>query len=327
MVMTKHEVLSLLRSGDAPISGQKIAERLHISRTAVWKAVDALRKEGYEIASRQKEGYRLISATSHLSEEEIRHHLSGHPWQDSVAVIAQVESTNDLVKQLASAGAPEGTCIVTEAQSKGRGRLGRSFHSPEGMGIYFSVLLRPDVLPAQVMHLTAAAALAIADAIEEETGLCADIKWVNDLMANGKKLCGILTELFVEMESGRAEYIVVGVGLNCCQLPSDFPPEISEIATSLAMQTGKAPDRNALTAAIVRAMYRLKETMLTEQDTIMERYRSRCITLGKPVQILRPTGAKPAFALDCDREAALLVEYPDGARAKISSGEVTIRPL
>ncbi len=325
--MTKHNVLALLRDCDAPISGQKIADRLHITRTAVWKAVDALRKEGYAIASRQKEGYRLLSATSRLSEEEIRHHLAGHPWQDSVAVFTQVESTNDLVKQLAAAGAPEGTCIVAETQSKGRGRRGRSFHSPAGMGIYLSVLLRPDVLPAQVMHLTAAASLAIADAIEAQTGWRAEIKWVNDLMADGKKLCGILTELSAELESGRAEYIVVGVGLNCCQLPSDFPPEISEIATSLAIQTGFLPDRNALAAAIVQALFHLKETMLTEQDAIMARYRSRCITLDKPVQVLLPQGAKPAYALDCDRDASLLVEYPDGTRAKISSGEVSIRPL
>ena len=325
--MTKHDVLALLREQNGPLSGQAIAEALHVSRTAVWKAVGTLQREGYRIDSLPRRGYVLVQSTPRLSAHEIQNHLEGHPWTQTVTVLDSVDSTNNAAKQLAAAGAPAGTCILAEQQTGGRGRMGRSFASPPGMGIYLSIILRPDAKPEQLMHLSACAAEAFAEAIESETGLKVGIKWVNDLVAGGRKLCGILTELSVEMESGRAEYAVIGVGVNCCQRPGDFPPELSEIAASVAMQTGVDPDRNALAAALIRAVAELNDTLLSGQADWIARYRARCVTLGKPVRVLWPDGAREAVAVDLSDSASLQVEYPDGSRAWVSSGEVSVRGL
>lgn len=262
-----------------------------------------------------------------LSAEMIAAFLGDHPWRDRLAVFDTLGSTNDLAKQLASAGAPEGTAVVAEAQTKGRGRMGRSFSSPAGQGIYLSVILRPEVKPTELMHLTAAAAETIAEAVQAQTGLICGVKWVNDLICGGKKLAGILTELSVAPESGLTNYIVVGVGLNCCQRLEDFPPELQALATSVAVQSGSLPDRNALCAAMIAALSRLSGTLLSEKRAWMERYRARCVTLGKQVQVLHPGGTREAIALDVDENAALEVEYPDGTRAFVSSGEVSVRGL
>ena len=325
--MTKHEILNLLRQQTAPLSGQAIAEALGISRTAVWKAVGTLQREGYRIDSVPRRGYVLVQTTRALSAVEIQTHLGAHPWAESIVVVDSVDSTNNLAKQLASAGAPEGTCVLAETQTGGRGRLGRSFASPGGMGVYLSVILRPDVKPEALMHLSACVAEAGAEAVEAQTGLPVGIKWVNDLVAGGKKLSGILTELSVELESGRVQYAVVGIGINCCQRESDFPPALADIATSVAMQTGSAPDRNALAAELIRAISRLSKELITRRAEWMERYRARCVTLGKPVQVLWPSGAREAFAVGLNDYAALEVEYPDGTRATVSSGEVSVRGM
>lgn len=325
--MTKLDVLSLLRQAHEPLSGQKIAIELHISRTAVWKAVEALRQDGYQITSRPRQGYRLTGTPERLSEEEIRRHLGTHPWQDRVMVLDSVDSTNNFAKRLAAGGAPEGTAVLARLQTGGRGRLGRSFSSPSDMGIYLSVILRPEANPTQLLHLTAVAAEAAAEAIEAQTGLRAGIKWVNDLTAGGKKLAGILTELSVELESGQAEYVVVGIGVNCCQRPEDFPPELREIATSVRDQTGKMPDRNALAAAMILSLSQLCATLLTEKVQWMQRYAARCVTLGKQVQVIHPLETRQAVALEIDENGALLVEYSDGTKAWVNSGEVSVRGL
>ena len=325
--MTKHEVLALLRQQTSPLSGQAIAEALGISRTAVWKAVGALQREGYRIDSVPRRGYVLVQATQVLSAVEIQNHLGDHPWADSITVVDSVDSTNNLAKQLAGAGAPEGTCVLAERQTGGRGRLGRSFASPGGMGVYLSVIIRPDAKPDALMHLSACVAQAGAEAVEAQTGLHAGIKWVNDLVAGGKKLSGILTELSVELESGRVQYAVIGIGVNCCQRPSDFPPEIADVATSIAIQTGADPDRNALAAALIRALHRLSGELLTQRAAWMDRYRERCVTLGKQVRVLLPDGAREAVVLGLNDYAALEVEYADGTRATVSSGEVSVRGM
>ena len=325
--MTRHEVLALLRQQSAPLSGQAIAEALGLSRTAVWKAVGALQREGYRIDSVPRRGYVLVQTTQALSAVEIQNHLGAHPWSESVVVVDSVDSTNNLAKQLASAGAPEGTCVLAETQTGGRGRLGRSFASPGGMGVYLSVILRPDAKPEELMHLSACVAEAGAEAVEAQTGLQTGIKWVNDLVAGKEKLSGILTELSVELESGRVQYAVVGIGINCCQRESDFPPELAGIATSIALQTGTDPDRNALAAELIRAISRLSAGLLQEREAWMERYRARCVTLGKQVQVLWPGSVHEAFAVGLNDYAALEVEYSDGTRATVSSGEVSVRGM
>ena len=235
----KDQILELLRREPGYLSGQEMSNRLGVSRAAVWKAVEALRKEGYTIDSAPNRGYRLNAPTGRLSLREISARLEDHPWASLVQVLDCVDSTNNLAKTLAAQGAPAGTVVIAERQTGGRGRLGRGFSSPPGMGVYLSVILRPDAPPERLMHLTCAVAEVLCDGVEAASGLRPGIKWTNDLVSGGRKLCGILTELSLEAESGHVQYAVVGAGVNCGQKLSDFPPEIQDIAGSLTMLTGK----------------------------------------------------------------------------------------
>lgn len=260
-----------------------------------------------------------------LSAARIADCLGDHPWAELVQVLQTVDSTNTLAKQLAAEGAPEGTVILAEHQTGGRGRMGRRFESPAGSGIYMSVILRPDIPPQQLLHLTAVVAVAVCDAVERATGLQPQVKWVNDLIAGGRKLAGILTELALDPQSGKVCHAVVGVGLNCCQ--TSFPPELQQIATSVYLQTGSLPDRNRLVSEMIRSLRQLSASLLTEQDSWMARYAARCINVGKPVQILQGGAVREAVALGVDRNAALQVRYADGSCAQINSGEVSVRGL
>ena len=242
----KDQILQLLRSEEGYLSGQEMSTRLGISRAAVWKAVEALRKEGYAIDSAPNRGYRLAAPTDRLSAREITARLSGHPWAGLVQVLDTVDSTNNLAKALAVQGAPAGTVLVADCQTGGRGRLGRSFSSPPGLGVYLSVILRPEAPPPALMHLTCAVAEVLCDGVEAASGLRPGIKWTNDLVSGGRKLAGILTELSLEAESGHVQYAVVGAGVNCGQRLEDFLPELQEKAVSLTMLTGKPVDRNTV---------------------------------------------------------------------------------
>ena len=241
-----------------------------------------------------------------------------------------MDSTNNYLKARASARsgaqcapypAPHGAVAVAEAQTAGRGRLGRSFDSAPGAGVYLSVLLRPACPPSALMTLTARVAVAVRRAIREAAGVETGIKWVNDLVLNGKKLCGILTELSVEAESGLVSYAVVGVGINCNRPAAAFPPELRETAGSLLSETGKRVDRNVLTAALIRALSALPgDEWLTE-------YRAACVNLGRPVRILAPgQPPRPGTALDVGPEAELIVQTESGVEA-VRSGEVSVRGL
>lgn len=322
--MLKQKVLQRLRSGGSPLSGQQISRELGVSRAAVWKAVEALRREGYEIESVPRQGYRLLHTTDALCAEEILAALAAHPWQDRIRVLDCVDSTNTMAKALAAQGAPAGTVLIADHQTGGRGRLGRSFLSPEGVGIYLSVILRPQVRPDKILHLTAMAAEYLTQAVEEVCGVTPGIKWTNDLVMNRKKISGILTELSVEAESGLVQYVVVGIGVNCNQ--TGFDPAIADIATSLALETGQPVDRNLLAAAMIRAMHRLSEQLLTDRDWL-RRYEAVCVTLGQEVKLVRGDEVRYAFAEGLDDAAALLVRYPDGSREAIACGEVSVRGM
>lgn len=322
--MLKQKVLQRLRSGGSPLSGQQISRELGVSRAAVWKAVEALRREGYEIESVPRQGYRLLQATSTLCEAEILAALGDHPWQDRVQVLDRVDSTNTRAKALAAQGAPAGTVLIADHQTGGRGRLGRSFLSPEGVGIYLSVILRPQERPEKILHLTAMAAEYLAQAVEEVCGVKPGIKWTNDLVMHRKKIAGILTELSVEAESGLVQYVVVGIGINCNQ--RSFDDSIADMATSLALETGTSVDRNRLAAAMIRALHRLSVQLLTDRDWL-RRYEAACVTLGQDVKLVRGDEVRYAFAEGLNDEAALLVRYPDGRREAIACGEVSVRGM
>lgn len=316
--MGRNEVLALLREGEY-ISGEEISRALGVSRAAVWKAVRALRAEGVEIDSVPNRGYCL-----HRSPRLNAALLQAPPW--NVIVLEQADSTNNVAKQLGAQGAPGGTVVVTEHQTGGRGRLGRSFASPPG-GVYLSVLLRPEAELSELMHLTAMTAVAMRRAICDCCGFAPDIKWTNDLLWQGKKLCGILTELSCEAESGRLEYAVIGIGVNCNTRTADLPPEVQPIAGSLAEIAGRELNPNELAAAMIRRLRELSEQMLSARTAWMREYRSACVTLGKQVLLVRGEEKRPAFALDVDEEGGLVVRYEDGSIATVSSGEASVRGL
>lgn len=249
-----------------------------------------------------------------------------HPWRDRIHYYESIDSTNNQAHFLADSGAPQGTVVIADMQTEGRGRMGRSFHSPAGAGIYLSVILRPQCPAAKLMHLTCAAAVAMCDAVESATGLRPGIKWTNDLVWGTKKLGGILTELSLDAK-GNAAYAIIGIGINCCQEQADFPEDIRDIATSLAAVTGKPIDRSRVAAAMVEALSAMADALLREKASIMEQYRKDCITVGKAVSLVKGEEVRHATATGVDDDGALLVTFPNGHQEVINAGEVSVRGM
>ena len=260
--------------------------------------------------------------------QKILSHLSAEcPWRDTLHWFDTIDSTNNEAKRMAQQGAPHGTVLIAGTQTAGRGRMGRSFSSPDGMGIYLSVLLRPGCGPDQLMHLTCAAAVAMCEAVEKATGFCPGIKWTNDLVFGKKKLGGILTELAVDPRSGLTDYAIIGVGINCRQRPEDFPPELRDMATSVYMVSGADFLPARLVAAMVDRLAAMSHRLLTEKTQIMDAYRARCITLGQDVVVVRGETQRYGKALDLDPDGGLMVRFSDGSIQSVSSGEVSIRGM
>ena len=238
-----------------------------------------------------------------------------------------VDSTNNLAKQLAQQGAPHGTVLIADRQTNGRGRMGRSFSSPCGKGIYLSVILRPPCPAQELMHLTCAVAEAMCNAVENAAGLRPGVKWINDLIVRGKKLGGILTELSVDPESGLARHAIIGIGINCSQAQEDFPSEIRDIAISLDTATGKQTPRHLLAAEMILSLQKMDAKLFSHRDATMAAYRKDCITLGHEVVLLGTEESRSATAVDIDRDGALLVRFPDGTVRTVCSGEVSVRGM
>lgn len=246
--------------------------------------------------------------------------------QCNLLYFSSVESTNTYLRTLAKDGAPHGTVVIADAQTAGRGRMGRTFHSPAGKGLYMSILLRPNCAPGDLMHLTCATAVAACNAIENAVGIRPGIKWTNDLVFKQYKLAGILTELSIG-KNAALEYAVVGIGINCTHSREDFPPELREIATSLAAITGRPIDRVALAAALIKSLLEMSKALLAHKSEILSAYRRDCITLGKNVSIVRSGESLHATALDIDSNGALIVSYADGTVEAVNSGEVSVRGM
>lgn len=251
---------------------------------------------------------------------------SDNPWRENIQFFDSITSTNDVLKQMASQGAPQGTVLVADSQTGGRGRLGRTFLSPAGVGIYLSVLLRPNCTPRELMHLTCACASAACTAIEQSTGFRPGVKWTNDIVYQKKKLAGILTELSLKQD-GNTAYAIVGIGINCSQQPEDFPPAIQEIAGSLKMASGREIDRALVAAKMIDAFYDMNRILLTDKSRIIDRYRGDCITLGQEVSLVRGDEIRHGRALDVDEEGALIVKFENGTIETVNSGEVSVRGL
>lgn len=260
-----------------------------------------------------------------LSARTIRTHLGECPWR--VYVFGEVDSTNTMLKKAAREGASAGTVMVADRQTSGRGRLGRTFLSPGGVGVYLSALIRPDCAPTELMHLTCAVAVAMCDAVEAAFGFRPRIKWTNDLVFGNKKLGGILTELGLNPQTGRVDHAVLGIGINCNQLEADFDESIRSIATSARMITGAQTDRNRLIAEMVKALESMDRELLSSPGSMLDRYRADCLTLGMAVSILRGDEVLHATALDIDCEGGLVVRYDSGEIGTVTSGEVSVRGL
>jgi len=252
---------------------------------------------------------------------------SEYPWKEHFHWLEETDSTNDQLKKLARQGAPHGTVLIADHQTGGHGRMGRSFHSPVGVGIYFSILLRPQCKPGELMHLTCATAVAMCEAVEAAAGFRPGIKWTNDLVQSKRKLGGILTELGLSSR-GTADYAIIGIGINCRQQEADFPEEIRGIAGSLSMVTGKEIDRATVAAAMMDALYRMDKRLLTEKAAILDAYRKDCITIGQEVSLLRVgEEVRHGRAVGMDDEGALLVRFTDGHTEVVNSGEVSVRGM
>ena len=314
---TKEKLLELLTENpDGYLSGQALAEKLNVSRAAVCKAAKALRDQGYGIHAVTHRGYRLFRNPDSADPQKIRELLTDPAWE--IQYFDSLPSTNTLLRELAGQGAPEGTVVLAGSQSAGRGRMGRPFYSPEGTGLYLSILLKPrDLSPGESMQLTTMAAAALCLAIEETTGKKPLIKWVNDLYLDGKKICGILTEASFSMETGMIEDAVLGLGLNLYSPEEGFPQELAPIAGAL-MEQQEADLKNRLTAAFLNEFGRLFRGHLFEEAA--EIYRSRSLLTGKKILV----GENTARVLSVNDRCQLVVEFPDGQQQSLSYGEVTI---
>ena len=314
----QQDLLLMLKQTEAYLSGEELGSRLGLSRTAIWKRIERLRACGYQVEGSSRRGYRLQPDQDLLLAAEIlagldRQRLAGPVWH-----FVTLPSTNDLAKDLARRGYPEGMVLVAETQSAGRGRLGRVWESPAGTGIYLSLLLRPPLPPTELPKLTLTAAVAVVEALKEVTALEIGIKWPNDIIFDGKKLGGILTEM--ETESDQMSHVILGVGLNINTLA--FPDHLAGLATSLG-STGRSYSRLAIVRTFLAAMDRWYGTFLDQGfGEILASWRRETVTLGKPVRVRLGAREVSGLAVDVAPDGSLLVKKPCGEVEKIISGEI-----
>lgn len=320
--MLKDNVLRLLSSAQSPLSGESMSRELGVSRAAVWKAMETLRDQGYVIHSRPGLGYRLLSSPDVLSPGELTR--PGQAVGNRVVCLDVTDSTNNECKRLAAQGADSGLVVIAGEQTGGKGRRGRSFQSLPGKGLYLSVLLRPQVSLREVQQLTAWCAVAVCRAVEGLTSLPCGIKWVNDPLLEGKKLCGILCELGLD-DDGRLDYVVAGIGINVSQTPEDFGPELARMATSLGQHMASPPRRSDVAAALIEELNALCSAFPAQTALYLEEYRRRCVTTGREVTLLKGGQERRAFAQQINGDFTLRVRLEDGSEEDVFSGEASVR--
>lgn len=319
---TKDRLLGLLEAERGRyFSGEEMAQALGVSRAAIWKAVSALRQEGYPIEAATNRGYCLGEHADVLCEQGVRRYLGSDGVQIDLTVLPSVDSTNTWVKDRAALGAPEGCAVVAGEQTAGRGRRGRSFYSPKDTGVYVSLLLRPrHCAVSRATGFTAMAAVAMCEAIEAVSGEAAQIKWVNDVFVRGKKVCGILTEASLGMESGEVESVVLGAGVNLYPPQAGFPAELAPTAGAV-LDDVRSDAKNRLAGEFIRRMLTLYSA--PDLSGYVEKYRARSLVIGKTVTLLPED--RPAFVCGIDDACHLQVRYDDGKTASLSYGEIQVR--
>ena len=315
----------MLRESQDYVSGQQICERFQVSRTAVWKVIKQLKEEGYEVEAVRNRGYRLSSLPDILSREEIVSQIDTVWAGQNVYYFTETDSTNIQAKRMGDQGAPHGTLAAAGQQTAGKGRRGRTWESPADQNIYMSLLLRPEIAPVKAPMLTLVMAYAAAMALRECTGLDVQIKWPNDLVINGKKICGILTEMSTEIDY--INYVVIGTGINVNQM--EFPEEIAEIATSLAIEMGHSVNRAKVVAAVLEAFEEDYEKFLEAGDLagLKEAYEAVLANKDQPVRVLDPKEPFEGVALGITPTGELRVQKEDGTITEVHSGEVSVRGL
>ncbi len=321
----KEEILRLLRSADGYISGQELCNRFGVSRTAVWKAINQLKEAGYEIEAQQNKGYRLMAAPDLMTEAEIKSLMHTDWVAKEVLYFDTIDSTNTKAQELAEKGYPSGTLVVADKQESGKGRRGRSWVSPSGTGIFMTLMIKPDINPNNASMLTLVAALAVAKAITSVTGEEALIKWPNDIVVNGKKVCGILTEMNAQFDY--INHIVVGIGINVHN--ESFPEEISQMASSLMIEAGgKRFHRAQIIAETMSYFEQYYDTFLKTQDlsALVREYDELLVNRNKSVRVLDPKEPFDGKAMGITPKGELIVETWE-SRKLVSSGEVSVRGI
>lgn len=300
-------------------SGEALAEELSVTRAAVWKAISQLRSGGVPIDAAPNRGYCLPADSDMLTAQGIRRYVAVPGLR--MEVREEVTSTNNVLREQALAGAPEGTVLLAQRQSAGRGRRDHSFFSPPDSGLYMSFLLRPGFSAQAALLLTTCAAVATALAIEEVTGVETQIKWVNDVFCRGKKVCGILTEGDVDLETGGMRYAIVGIGVNLYPPEGGFPPELTQ-AGSVFSERPTGALRCRLAGSLLNHFFTLYPQV--QERRFFEAYRSRCLVLGQEVEVLEGGRTRPATVLDLNPDFTLRVREADGRETDLSSGEVRV---
>ena len=318
------KILDILLNADDFISGQEISEKLGVSRQAVWKSINALKEKGYEIQSVTNRGYRLVSSPNYLNESSLKSLLHNKIIGKNLIVLDSVNSTNDYLKKLGNEGCENGTVVAAREQTRGKGRLGRTWQSKKDDGIAFSVLLRPNVAPSEVSAITPLAGLAVCKAIREYTKLDCVIKWPNDIIIGRKKLVGILTEMSAELDA--VEYVITGIGINVDH--TSFPEEIAFKATSLLLETGRHIDKNEFLACVLEHLENeFVKNNLELTPTALSEYTDLCATVGRSVTFQRGTRRISGMAVGVSEHGELKVMMSDGTISLVNSGEVTVQGI
>lgn len=320
---TKLNVLSELeKSGENYLSGERLAEKLGVSRNAIWKAVNALREDGIMIEAAQNSGYRLIQEYSTVYQLRVEKYLSTQKLGRNLICLKTVDSTNTYAKQLAHNGCIHGTTVVSEIQTSGRGRLGRTFESPKSTGLYMSVIIKNQLKAETAQLITSCTAVAVAEAIDKVCGTSSQIKWVNDIFINNKKICGILTEASMSFETGTLDYAVIGIGVNVYSIKDKFSEELNKTASSIEDETGIRIDRSKLCAEILNSLE--KNLANLENRNFIDEYKKRSCITGHDVMVIKGNTERKAYAFDIDESANLKVRYEDGTEEALNSGEARI---
>ncbi|MBQ1473654.1 MAG: biotin--[Lachnospiraceae bacterium] len=336
--MTKDSVVSILKNAKDYVSGEVISKELGISRAAINKAVKSLRSEGYTIDSVTNKGYILVEGPDHLTAGEMQSYL-GEKRMKQVVCLETTPSTNLYLHGIAYEAADR-TVAVANEQTAGRGRLGRTFESPKDTGIYLSYLMKPKVAPQDATTITAWTAVAVCRAIERACDVSPEIKWVNDIILDHKKVSGILTEMSLESETGRIQSIIIGIGINVNEGEGDFPKELRDKATSLRIATGQGFSRAKLAAALIEELDAMYDAWPTESGRYLEEYQKRCKMTAKEVSVIPVAPATPeevgkdaahtprhAVVLGINQDFSIQVKYEDGTMEALNSGEVSIRGM